>query len=187
MPIHSFVVLSSFSLLGISLFFLGFLLRNKTKAFLGKPTIEKGYFISGKIALFTSWILFMLKAIFPGTGYINVPPALSWAGAILMFAGTVIMIISFYTLGTSLKVGLPEEETMLKTNGLYRYSRNPLYVGVFMINVASCLYFPDLINVACSVYGISIHHMITLGDERFLEHRFGEAWKDYKLHVRRYL
>ena len=187
MLIHSLIVLVSFSLLGISLFLLGFILRNKNKSFLGKPTIDSIYFYSGKIAVFTSWILLILKAIIPKMGYIEVPPFLSWIAAIVMCAGSFIMIFSFFSLGTSLKVGLPVEESILKTKGIYRFSRNPLYLGVFLINIASCLYFPDLLNLACSVYGIIMHHRITLGEEKFLENRFGEVWKVYKIKVRRYL
>ena len=187
MQIHSFIILASFSLLGISVLLLGFLLRNKSRRFLGKPTIASIYFYSGKIAIFTSWILLMLKAIFPKIGYIQVPPILSWIATLLMCLGSFIMICSFFSLGTSLKVGLPDEETILKTSGLYRFSRNPLYLGVFLINIASCLYFPDLLNIACSVYGIIMHHRITMGEEKFLENRFGEEWRKYKLRVRRYL
>ncbi len=187
MQIHSLIILASFSLLGISLLLLGFLLRNKSRRFLGKPTIDNIYFYSGKMAVFTSWILLMLKAIFPKIGYVEVPPALSWVATILVCAGSFIMICSFFSLGTSLKVGLPDEETILKTNGLYRFSRNPLYLGVFIINIASCLYFPDILNIICSIYGIIIHHKITLGEEQFLDERFGERWREYKSRVRLYL
>jgi len=187
MPIYSIIILASFSLLGISLLILGFLLRNKSKSFFGKPAIESIYFYSGKFAIFTSWILFMVKAIFPKIGYIEVPPALSWIATVIMCSGSAIMICSFFSLGSSLKVGIPEEETALKTKGLYRFSRNPLYLGVFLINIASCLFFPDLLNIACSIYGLIIHHRITLGEEKFLENRFGEEWRKYTLRVRRYL
>jgi protein-S-isoprenylcysteine O-methyltransferase Ste14 len=187
MQTHGFIVLASFSILIISLFILGFLLRNKTRNFLGKPTIDNVYFYSGKLGIFSSWTLFMLKAIFPKIGYIDVPPFLSWAGTILMCIGSLIMIISFYGLGTSLKVGIPDEDTILKTKGIYRFSRNPLYFGVFLITIASCLYFPDLLNIALSLYGIIMHHKITLGEEKFLENRFGDNWKTYKSSVRRYI
>ena len=174
MPIHSLIVIGSFSLLGLSLLILGFLLRGTTHGFLGKPPIYKVYFLSGKVALFTSWILFILKAIFPKIGYIDVPPLLSWIAAVFMFLGALIMGCSFFALGVSLKVGLPDEETVLKTGGIYRFSRNPLYLGVFMVSIASCLYFPDLFNIACALYGMIIHHFITIGEEKFLEQRFGK-------------
>ena len=187
MQIHSMIVLASFSLVGLSLLILGFLLRNKSHSFFGKPPIDRLSFYTGKIALFSSWILLMMKAIFPKIGYLTVPLALSWVGSIMVAAGSVIMIVSFFALGASLKVGLPDEETKLKTDGLYSFSRNPLYLGVFIISIASCIYFPDLINITFAVYGMCIHHKITLGEERFLENRFGESWKEYNLKVRRYM
>jgi len=187
MQIHSMIVLGSFSMMGLSLFLLVFSMRSKSRSFLGKPTIDHFYFYTGKISLFTSWILLLLKAIFPKIGYIKVPELLSWTAAFIVLAGSLLMILSFFALGISLKVGVPDEETILKTKGIYSISRNPLYLGVFMISIASCLYFPDLINIACAIYGMIIHHRITLGEEIFLENRFGENWIDYKSKVRRYL
>ena len=129
----------------------------------------------------------MLKAIYPGSGYLNVPIGLSWTAVVLLYIGTFIVSVSLFNLGKSLFVGLPVQETMLQTHGLYRMSRNPLYVGVHIIAIASCLYFPDLINIACAIYGMIMHHRITLGEEKFLANRFGESWMAYKSKVRRYL
>ena len=56
-----------------------------------------------------------------------------------------------------------------------------------MICIASILYFPDPANIVLAVYGMIIHYRITLGEEKFLEQRFGKEWDDYKRTVRRYL
>ena len=187
MPVHSYFVLIAFTFLFI-VFSLKFIrLRNSGSEFIGAPTIEKLYFYSGKIAIFTTWVLFLVKAINPRLGYIYLPDGLSWSAVILLYFGVLIMTVSMINLGKSLKVGLPGQATKLQTKGLYRLSRNPLYAGVHIIAVASCIYFPDLINVSFTVCGIFIHHKIIRQEECFLADRFGEQWLVYCSRVSRYI
>jgi protein-S-isoprenylcysteine O-methyltransferase Ste14 len=186
MPIQSLIILFSFSIMGLALLLDGFLLRNKTSNPLGIPTIDKFYFYSGKIAVFCSWGFLIMRAVFPWLGFSGEPLFLLWVAAILAACGSIIMTFAFFSLGTSLKVGLPKEETVLRTQGLYRISRNPIYVGVDMICIASVIYFPNILNIVVTFYGIAIHHNIILGEEKFLAERFGDAWNEYQNRVRRY-
>jgi protein-S-isoprenylcysteine O-methyltransferase Ste14 len=187
MPLHSYLVLFAFTVL-FWVFILQFIrTKNSLSVLLGNPTIEKLYFVSGKITLFTTWFLFIIKAINPRLGYLDVPPGLSWLAVGLLYIGALILAISLINLGKSLMVGLPSGETTLQTHGLYRYSRNPIYLGVHTIAIASCIYFPDLINIAFTIYGIYIHHLIIKEEENFLAKRFGPDWVTYCSKGRRYL
>jgi protein-S-isoprenylcysteine O-methyltransferase Ste14 len=106
--------------------------------------------------------------------------------AILVSVGSIFLIIAFRDLGDSLRVGLPGEETLLKTKGIYRFSRNPIYVGVDLIAIASVLFIPGIINIVCAIIGIAVHHAIILSEEKFLEGCFGKDWLSYKRKTRRY-
>jgi len=184
---HRYFVFAGFSLLGI-LFLLMILIYHK-KGFhlIGTPSIEKFYFFSGKFALFTPWGLFLFKAISPKSGYIMVPQWMSWAAVGFLWTGSLILLLAMYTLRESLRIGLPQGETNLKTRGIYHYSRNPIYAGAFLISFGSCLYFPDLVNIFFILYGFYMHHRIILSEEKFLEEKFKAEWKEYRLDVRRYL
>jgi len=186
-PVHSIIVILSMSFLGLGLLIQGYKLSRKGQHFLGAPAIQTAWFITGKISLFLCWGLLLAKAIGPSLGWLLVFPPLPWIALILLIPGVLIMVVSFYDLGASLKVGLPREETALKTNGLYRYSRNPLYLGVYMVTIASVIYFPDIANIIFAASGIVIHHLITLSEEKFLSERFGDPYKVYKKKVRRYI
>ena len=186
MRISSLIILAGFTLMGIYLVYFGMILRKKGFSPLGKPTLQPFIFYFGKIALFTSWAFLIVNAILVMTGkpsgYLFYPvPA-----AILVSAGTIFMILAFRDLGDSLRVGLPGEETLLKTKGIYRFSRNPIYVGVDLIAIASVFFLPVIMNIACAIIGIAVHHAIILSEEKFLEGRFGEDWLNYKLMTRRY-
>jgi protein-S-isoprenylcysteine O-methyltransferase Ste14 len=186
MRISSLIILAGFTIMGIYLVYLGIILRKKGFSPLGKPTLQPLIFYIGKIALFSSWAFLIVNAILVMTGnpsgYLLYPiPA-----AVLVCAGTGFMILAFRDLGDSLRVGLPGEETLLKTKGIYRFSRNPIYVGVDLIAIASVFFLPVILNIAFAIIGIAIHHAIILSEEEFLEGRFGEDWLNYKRTTRRY-
>jgi protein-S-isoprenylcysteine O-methyltransferase Ste14 len=187
LPYSHLVIVAAFTVIGIGLLAVILRYRRQGMTFLGMPTINRFFFYSGKFLLFFSWGVFLLSAIIPFRGMFTVAPVVEWLSAILIVAATVLFIRAFADLGTSLKVGLPEEATKLKTGGIYRFSRNPIYLAVFSVSIASCLFFPHPVNIACSIYAIGVHHAITLSEEKFLAKRFGNEWEEYRRKVRRYL
>jgi protein-S-isoprenylcysteine O-methyltransferase Ste14 len=90
-------------------------------------------------------------------------------------------------IGESLHVGLPEGNTTLKTGGLYRFSRNPIYVAVYLISLSAMAYTFNPIGIFLGLYCIVIHHMIVLSEEEFLKKRFGKDYIEYCGKVRRYI
>jgi protein-S-isoprenylcysteine O-methyltransferase Ste14 len=185
MQIHSYIVWITFIIFGSVMIFVILRLRKYGYTITGKPTIRPLFFYAAKVAFFLNWMLFLGKAIFPDFGYITVPPELSWAGAILLVAGGMLFVPAVLQLGSSLRYGIPEEETKLKTTGIFRISRNPLYLGQFIICTGSCLYFPDLANLGFCIFTIVFHLQIIKGEETFLATRFGQEWTDYTTKVRR--
>jgi protein-S-isoprenylcysteine O-methyltransferase Ste14 len=186
MPAISSVVFAAFSILGIVLIIHGSILKSKGLSLIGFPTIQP-FFYSAKVSLFLSWGLFMCKAYWPALGYIHPPAWLMWIAIVILCLGCILMIVSFFSLGNSLKVGLPGDETKLVVSGIYRFSRNPLYLGVSLITIASCIYFPDLANFGFAAYAIFCHHQIAIAEETFLSRKFGAAYEEYRRRVRRYL
>jgi protein-S-isoprenylcysteine O-methyltransferase Ste14 len=155
-------------------------------SWMGRPPIPIVPFVAGKLAIGVSWAF--LVAHFLGWGPATPGPLALRVGAVLLLAvGVPLFIAAMSHLGGSLRVGLPDESTELKTGGLYAFSRNPIYLAVFLICAASCLSWPHPLNVACAVTAIAVHHWIVLAEERFLAQRFGQAWQSYVARVRRYL
>jgi protein-S-isoprenylcysteine O-methyltransferase Ste14 len=184
---HRYFVISAFIVLAVSLYLAGRMVRKAGISVRGVPSIDPVFFYSGKLLLFVSLALFAAKAIIPDFGYIQVPIAIAWSATAILWLSTLWIVTALHQMGTSLFIGLPSSETSLKTKGLFSISRNPLYTGIHFIAIASCLYFPDLINITFTIYGIVVHHYIIRGEEKFLQMRFGEHWENYRKKVRRYL
>jgi protein-S-isoprenylcysteine O-methyltransferase Ste14 len=186
-PIPYLIAVYAFILMGIGFFITIFSLLRKKRGVWGTPSVNPFLFYSGKIAIFLCWGLTLMKAIFPSFGWVDVPLWMSWMGAVLLCIGTLVLLISFYDLGASLRYGLPENDTVLKTSGLYRISRNPLYLGVYLITISSIIFFPNFLNICIGLYCIVNQYLMILAEEKFLAIRFGKEWEDYKIKVRRFL
>jgi len=153
---------------------------------IGRSPIHPVLFVVAKAALVPPHLFLALGALQASQGTLAWPAAAPLAAAaVVVGLGAVSAGISH--LGESIRVGLPREETALRTAGLYRFSRNPIYAGLFLSMVGSCVLVPHIGNLASSAVAIVLHHRIVLAEERFLMERFGQSWVDYRSRVRRYL
>jgi protein-S-isoprenylcysteine O-methyltransferase Ste14 len=152
---------------------------------IGKPTINPLIFYSGKISGYVIWVLYALSII----GVVTPGPfaALKIISYVIAFAGLFITITSLLNLGDATRFGLPSETTSFKQSGLYRFSRNPMYVGFDLLTLASMIGSANIFVIILGVYSITIYHLIILGEEKFMEERFGKVYTEYKRKVRRYV
>ncbi len=152
----------------------------------GKSPVPLPVLILGKLCFLVCLFFIALQYIDKSTSWITIR-CIEIPSIIMIAAGSTISLISLLHLGESLRVGLPTGITKLKTAGIYRLSRNPIYTGLFLVCVGSVLYCRHPLNVLAAAAAILIHHIIILREESFLESRFGHEWTDYKKKVRRYL
>jgi protein-S-isoprenylcysteine O-methyltransferase Ste14 len=100
----------------------------------------------------------------------------------------VISVLSFIRARTTINPLAPERSAALVTGGLYRISRNPMYLGMACLLVGICAIarFPfGFIGVVIFVWLITVLQI--LPEEKALEARFGEAFTAYRQRVRRWL
>ena len=154
---------------------------------IGKTTINPFFFFSGKICGYAVWILLFLSAF----GLMNISMKSYYpqriASLVILMPGLLFSIISMFNLGKSTSLGLPKEDTLLKKTGLYRISRNPMYVGFNLITISSIIYTGNLFILLMGLYSIIVYHFIIVSEEKFLASRFGMEYTDYKTDERRYL
>ncbi|HIS70200.1 MAG TPA: isoprenylcysteine carboxylmethyltransferase family protein [Candidatus Gallacutalibacter stercoravium] len=75
----------------------------------------------------------------------------------------------------------------LHTNGVYRYSRNPMYVSYFLIFTACALLTQSLALGGMVIVFIFASHGIILAEERWCMEEFAGAYLRYMQRVRRYI
>jgi protein-S-isoprenylcysteine O-methyltransferase Ste14 len=92
-----------------------------------------------------------------------------------------------FMMGDSFRLGTPKENTSLRTDGLFRISRNPMYVGMYATMTASALYTLNPIVILLGVFVIAIHHTIVIAEEKHMQKVFGQEYLDYFHRVRQYI
>lgn len=159
---------------------------NKISNIIGRSPINPFLFVVGKLAFIASGFFFLVTIITPVTLFYD-SRVTSIIGIILIVAGFCLAGAALFHLGESVAVGLPDRQTALKTHGLYRFSRNPVYVGGILMCIGSCLYAIHVLNILLFMTALIIHHAIILKEEEYLENKFGSAWLEYKKRVPRYI
>lgn len=153
---------------------------------IGKSPISVVVLVIGKIALVLCILFFAVKSFSPDIMlYESVVTRV--AGIALYVLGIAIVAVALVHLGESTAVGLPERSTKLKTRGLYRFTRNPIYLGGFIVCAGSCLYSIHPVNFLLCAVVVGIHLRIVRKEEEFLEKRFGQQWLDYRQQVPRFV
>lgn len=140
-------------------------------------------------AIFVLLILFGfgLGFVMPlGTG---LPPALAPLGYLFIAAGIAIALIVlgvFKRANTAIEPWKPT--TALVTDGLYAWSRNPIYAGFCLFNFGVGIAANNLWIVLSIFVGAWLVHKVAIEkEERYLEQEFGQEYLDYKARVRRWL
>jgi protein-S-isoprenylcysteine O-methyltransferase Ste14 len=101
-------------------------------------------------------------------------------------AGLLWCVRDFYVAGKgTLAPWAPPERLVVV--GLYRHTRNPMYVSVTLMLLGWALAFgaPALFGYAIGV-AVAFHVRVVFGEEPWLARRHGAAWKDYQRRVPRW-
>jgi protein-S-isoprenylcysteine O-methyltransferase Ste14 len=81
-----------------------------------------------------------------------------------------------------------EPSTTLITSGIYKYSRNPMYLGMIMILIGVALLMGSLTPYSIVlIFIITIDRHFIRPEEEMLNRQFGRAWAEYRNNVRRWL
>ncbi len=165
----------------------GALFRRRQIDMDGEPPIHRTLFYVSKYAILLLWAGMVAQSWGLGWSIIPVPASVRWIALVLWAAGFLLLLLGRLRLGASFRIGSPREPTQLQVDGLFRFSRNPLYLGVGSTLLASVLYSLDPALLVLAIFVAAVHHQIVLAEERHLTAAFGRAYEDYCRRVRRYL
>jgi protein-S-isoprenylcysteine O-methyltransferase Ste14 len=103
--------------------------------------------------------------------------------AIVLFAHSV---AKFRAAGTPVPARKPT--TVIVRTGLYRFSRNPIYLAFSLFQLGIAIWINSLWLLVTLVGAVGlIHYVVIPREEQYLERRFGAQYSDYKISVRRWL
>jgi protein-S-isoprenylcysteine O-methyltransferase Ste14 len=118
-----------------------------------------------------------------------IPAPYNYAGALPIVIG---LVIAASSAGFFRRAGTPiipfSPSTALVTEGAYRYTRNPMYLGMVLDLLGAAILFGSASAfIPVPLFAWWIDRMFIRHEEAFLESIFGQPYLDYKKRVRRWL
>ena len=116
--------------------------------------------------------------------------ALRWIpGTLLFVAGIVLTVGGFITQKRAGTDPIPfNPSTRIVGHGLYRFTRNPMYVGFALATFGLAVLLDSTWTLCAVPIGlVLIDRLVIEREERYLERKFGEEYLIYKRRVRRWI
>lgn len=117
----------------------------------------------------------------------HLPAGARFTGFCVGILGDAIFLLSVLCMKDSWRAGIPDKDkTELVTTGIYRFSRNPAFLGFDLMYVGVLLLYGNLLTLSFSAFAIVMLHLQILQEERYLMNTFGAPYQEYCRHVFRY-
>ena len=139
------------------------------------------------VTLFFGLCIYLSRSLFPEFSF-SILSSLSIISFIVGIFVLVTAIISFKNHETTVNPISIEKASSLVVSGIFKYSRNPMYLGMSFILLGLTLKF-NLIGgfIFTSLFMLFITIFQIKPEESAMEKLFDQEWKDYVSNVRRWL
>lgn len=118
-------------------------------------------------------------------------PGQNAAAFIVAFLGLLLdalCVAAFFRAKTTVSPLKPERTQKLVVEGFYRFSRNPMYLGMLIILVGAFISLGEGVNfVFVALFVLLLNELQIKPEERVLEEKFGNDYRIYKKRVRRWI
>jgi protein-S-isoprenylcysteine O-methyltransferase Ste14 len=140
-------------------------------------------------------LLFVLSVAFGALAYLVIPfrlalaPWLRFSGVVLVPGAIAFALWGQRTMraaGTNIRPDQPA--TAIVSDGPFAFTRNPLYLSLLAMFAGIGLAVASLTFLAVLVpFALVLHFGVVLREERYLDAKFGDAYRAYQARVRRWI
>lgn len=162
-----------------------FLIRFGLLSLLNKDAVKRAaYFAPLSDNEKTAYWLYQISnmAVFLSMFFLRIrvtPAGLFYAGVVFYAAGTLLLVVSVIHFASPSESGMNQK-------GIYRLSRNPMYVAYFIFFLGCVLLTQSLLLFGFVLVFQITAHWIIRAEERWCIRQFGNAYLQYMKNVRRY-
>lgn len=114
-----------------------------------------------------------------------------WLASMFVIIGLIIImmgVLEFKKAQTTVNPHTPEKSASLVISGIYKLTRNPMYLGMLFILLGWAFYLSNAVSfILLPVFIIYISRFQIKPEERFIMHKFGDEYRAYMNTVRRWL
>ena len=139
--------------------------------------------------LITGFAMWGITLAWPSLA-VSLPLQMILSGALIGIGLTIdfVSIMAFRKAKTTVTPLMPEKASSLVVSGLYRFTRNPMYLGLFLILSGIAVFLGSLANIAVLVAFVAYITIFQIKPEELrLSALFGSDYDEYMKRVRRWL
>lgn len=147
-----------------------------------------------RLVILASFLVVILFAFFPNVYQLLLPipyltnNALAIAGQALLLIALVWVLTAQVHMRKSWRIGIDEDvKTELVQTGLFKISRNPIFLGMRIMLLGLFLVIPNAVTLVILITGELLIQMQVRLEEEFLTRTHGESYRDYQKQVRRWI
>lgn len=133
----------------------------------------------------------LMWAINPLTHHRLLFPSQPLLGVSLLIIGILFILpagLHFIKAKTTVDPRVPHKSHVLVVNGLYKISRNPMYMGMLLCLLSLSFYQGNILNLLiCIAFILYLQRFQIQPEERFLTEKFGRQYLEYCQKVRRWI
>ncbi|MGP0094146.1 MAG: methyltransferase family protein [Xanthobacteraceae bacterium] len=146
-----------------------------------KPLLPPAYFLASICAILALHFLLPIAQVLP----------FPWTllGIAAVISGVALNLVADRAFKHHQTTVKPFElSTSLVTEGVFRLSRNPMYLGMVLILLGIAMVLGTLTPLAvCAAFAVLLHYRFVRMEERMLAEKFGADWRAYSGQVRRWI
>lgn len=139
------------------------------------------------IAITLLFLAFLVDYLFPQFRFVY--GNYRYIGIIIFISGLSITFSSFYFFKKNKTPIIPgQKPTFMVAEGTYKFTRNPMYLGVTIGLLGISIYIGNLLSLLSPlIFFIAMNIVYVPFEEKLLEKIFGKKYLDYKKKVRRWI
>ncbi|KZX14345.1 methyltransferase family protein [Methanobrevibacter curvatus] len=111
----------------------------------------------------------------------------SITGLTFTYLAIIIFVLALYYFDNSWRVGIDNQnQGELITNGIFKFSRNPVFLSMNLFFIGVFLVFPNILFLLVTIALLVAIHRIILNEEKHLLKHYGEDYIKYQKQTNRY-
>ncbi|NBC05127.1 MAG: DUF1295 domain-containing protein [Bacteroidetes bacterium] len=134
-------------------------------------------------------LMWWISDSIPDLNYSSI--TLKWLGISLFSVGVFIGLLGVYEFWkqrTTVDPHKPEKVSSFVDTGVYRFTRNPMYLGLLIGLIGILFYFANPINILPVIgFVLYMNRFQIIPEERVMVNKFREDFSEYKESVRRWI
>lgn len=140
------------------------------------------------VVVLVAGLMLLIAPLFPQVHFGPLPQWIPVAVAILGAVLPLVAAVSFRRAQTTVHPSNPDKTSAIVTTGVYRITRNPMYLGFALILLGWGLYLGNMVALfGLPAYMFYMNAFQIKPEERILSDKFGQAYQDYCRQTNRWL